>query len=231
MDKSVNSNPLASMRERFMLVLTLIFVAILILPYAHPISKTTDFYLNLASYLIWAIFLLDYFWNLLKSKNRKKFFKDNIFELMIVILPFFRPLRLLRLVPVVAYFLKAMKNSLAERMLQYVGISAVLISAPAAVVVQHLESKTKGSNIHTLGDSLWWILTTITTVGYGDRYPVSTGGKIIAFIIMLLGISLVGIITASVASWFVKTDSQEKQDDKLDLIYKEIQDIKNKLQK
>jgi voltage-gated potassium channel len=72
-------------------------------------------------------------------------------------------------------------------------------------------------------------LTTVTTVGYGDKFPVSTGGKIIAFFLMLLGISLVGIITASVASWFVKTDSQEKQDDKLDKDLQRNTGLKKKL--
>jgi voltage-gated potassium channel len=67
------------------------------------------------------------------------------------------------------------------------------------------------ANITTIGDALWWAATTVTTVGYGDRYPVTTTGRIIAVTLMVVGIALVGAITASIAAWFVTSLDREKQ--------------------
>jgi voltage-gated potassium channel len=72
-----------------------------------------------------------------------------------------------------------------------------------------LEREVDGSNIKNFGDGLWWATTTVTTVGYGDRFPVTTEGRFLAALLMITGISLIGVITASVASWFVKMSSNE----------------------
>ena len=72
------------------------------------------------------------------------------------------------------------------------------------------ERSVEGSNIKNFGDGLWWAVTTVTTVGYGDRYPTTTEGRFLAVLLMIMGISLVGVITASVAAWFVKLSADEK---------------------
>lgn len=75
------------------------------------------------------------------------------------------------------------------------------------------EHNAPGSNIHNYGDALWWAIVTVTTVGYGDKYPVSAGGRGVAVILMLVGIGLIGVLTATVASYFVEEKSdQEKAD-------------------
>ena len=75
------------------------------------------------------------------------------------------------------------------------------------------ERNAKGSNIHNYPDALWWAIVTVTTVGYGDRFPVTGGGRTVAVILMLLGIGLIGVLTATVASVFVKehTDSNKEE--------------------
>lgn len=76
------------------------------------------------------------------------------------------------------------------------------------------QAHAKGSNIQSYGDALWWAVVTVTTVGYGDRYPVTPAGRGIAVVLMLVGIGLVGVITASVASFFVE-ERQDKSDTRL----------------
>jgi voltage-gated potassium channel len=71
------------------------------------------------------------------------------------------------------------------------------------------ERAVEGSNIKDFGDGLWWAISTVTTVGYGDYFPTTTEGKFIAVMLMVMGISLVGVITASVAAWFVKMANAE----------------------
>jgi voltage-gated potassium channel len=75
------------------------------------------------------------------------------------------------------------------------------------------EENAKGSNIHDYRDALWWAIVTVTTVGYGDRFPVTTGGRAVAVVLMLVGIGLIGILTATVASVFVKehTDANKEE--------------------
>jgi voltage-gated potassium channel len=71
------------------------------------------------------------------------------------------------------------------------------------------ERGVEGSNIKNFGDGLWWAVTTVTTVGYGDRFPTTSTGRVLAVCLMLVGISLMGVITASVAAWFVKMSQDD----------------------
>ena len=68
-----------------------------------------------------------------------------------------------------------------------------------------------GANVTSIGDALWWAATTVTTVGYGDRYPVTTTGRVIAVILMIVGMALVSAITASIAAWFVSSLDVEQR--------------------
>jgi voltage-gated potassium channel len=72
-----------------------------------------------------------------------------------------------------------------------------------SVVVYLFERHALGSNIHTLGDAVWWALVTVTTVGYGDFYPVTTWGRITACFIMGTGLLTLAVVTAQMASSFV----------------------------
>ena len=72
-----------------------------------------------------------------------------------------------------------------------------------AIAVLDAEQDADGANITTFGDALWWASTTVTTVGYGDRFPVTTSGRLVAVALMLVGIAAIGAITAGVAAWLV----------------------------
>jgi voltage-gated potassium channel len=92
----------------------------------------------------------------------------------------------------------------------------VLIAALATLIlgawmVLLFEENAKGSNIHTYPNALWWAIVTVTTVGYGDRYPVTAGGRIVAAVLMLVGIGLIGVLTATVASVFIKEHTDDNK--------------------
>jgi voltage-gated potassium channel len=105
-----------------------------------------------------------------------------------------------------------------ESILKHHSLFRVLIAVVATLflgawLVLLFEEKAKGSNIHSYPDALWWAIVTVTTVGYGDRYPVSEGGRVVAVILMLVGIGLIGVLTATVASVFIKehTDANKEE--------------------
>jgi voltage-gated potassium channel len=82
-------------------------------------------------------------------------------------------------------------------------LAAAFLVLNGALIVYFLERHATGSNIHTLGESVWWSAVTVTTVGYGDYYPVTTGGQVAAAFIMAIGILTLAVVTAQVSSNFV----------------------------
>ena len=79
----------------------------------------------------------------------------------------------------------------------------------SAIQITMIEREQSGANILNFWDGLWWAFTTITTVGYGDKYPISGEGRILAVFLMVLGISLLGVVTATIAAWFVRIMQDE----------------------
>jgi voltage-gated potassium channel len=90
-------------------------------------------------------------------------------------------------------------------------LASIFVAYISAIQITIAERTVDGSNIKNFGDGLWWAITTVTTVGYGDRYPTTTEGRLIAIALMIMGISLMGVITASVAAWFVKMGQEDSQ--------------------
>ena len=117
-----------------------------------------------------------------------------------------RALRLLRIARsalIVSSALKRARDLLTHHGLHYVLLSVLAIVGLCSVMELAFEEHAPGATIHTFGDALWWSIVTVTTVGYGDKYPVSAGGRGVAVVLMITGIGLVGVLSASVASYFV----------------------------
>ena len=196
--------------EKPMMVLSLIFAVIIVLPSADSISPTVRHWLEHIDLAIWIIFGIDYVAKLFLSANRKHFIKSHLFELAIVVLPFARPLRLLRLIPLVGYFLRMSQHCLSGRLLQFAILAAVLVVVTSALIMFEIERHAPHPNIHTIGDALWWATVSITTVGYGDLYPTTAAGRVLAAVVLVSGIAIIGIVTASIAATFVRSDEVEE---------------------
>jgi voltage-gated potassium channel len=89
-------------------------------------------------------------------------------------------------------------------------LAASVLVLNGAIIVYLFERHAKGSNIHTLGQSVWWSMTTVTTVGYGDYAPVTTGGRIVASLIMAIGIVTLAVVTAQVSSSFIEQAARRR---------------------
>jgi voltage-gated potassium channel len=227
MAKAGNAQVLAweKKTERYLLVLSLMFLVFLVLPVAHPISKVADDRLNIINYVIWLVFVLDFVYKFAIADAKKAFIKGHLFELLIIAVPFIRPLRLLRLIPVIGAFLKYSSKTMAGRMLQHASLIAVMLGSVSAVMIYQIEKNQPGSNIHNLGDAIWWAASTTATFGAGSLTPVSAVGKAISFVLMLGSIAYAGVLTASVASWFVQSDETKQHSEQLELILRKLEAI------
>ncbi|MEJ1179569.1 MULTISPECIES: potassium channel family protein [unclassified Pseudarthrobacter] len=172
-----------------------------------------DDLLELVIWTTWGLFGIDYLVNLTLARNRSHWFFRNIHELIILVLPVLRPLRLLRLVTLLKVLHRTAGRSLRGPVLTYVLSAAVLVTYVGAVAILDAERGAEGSNINNFGDALWWAAVSITTVGYGDHFPVTLVGRLVAVGLLLGGIALLGVITAAVASWLVEAVSVKVADE------------------
>ena len=105
---------------------------------------------------------------------------------------------------------KAVGNAIRGRVALYASSTAILLTYVASLAVLNAERSHPDATITTFGRAIWWAITTVTTVGYGDQFPVTTTGRVIAALLMIGGISLLGTITATIASWIVQRVSEEE---------------------
>ncbi|MDJ0335565.1 potassium channel family protein [Salinibacterium sp. G-O1] len=93
----------------------------------------------------------------------------------------------------------------------YAVSASVLLVLVAGPAVLDAEQNVSGANITTFGDAIWWAFSTITTVGYGDYFPVTLVGRLVAVGLMVSGVALLGTITATIASWFIELVRQPER--------------------
>lgn len=165
-------------------------------------SEMILFDLILVSDIIWGIFIIDFVARFVMHDDKLLFLKRNVIELIGLILPFFRAFRMFRVVIAIGFLTRAAK-SLQGRLNIYLGLILPILIFTCSLGVYEAEHKAAGANITNYGDALWWAFVTITTIGYGDYYPVTFEGRTIAVLLMLSGLALVSVITVSFASWFL----------------------------
>jgi voltage-gated potassium channel len=158
----------------------------------------------------WVVFAVDYVVRLALATDRWRWFYRHLFDLAIVLLPLLRPLRLVRLVILIAALQRAVGHAIRGPVVIYTISAAVLLVFVASLAVLESERSAPDAHITTFGAAVWWAITTITTVGYGDLTPVTGTGRVIAVLLMIGGISLVGSITATLASWIVQRVADEQ---------------------
>jgi len=184
--------------------------------------------------VIWAVFVADYLIRVALADDRPRFVRHHIFDLTVIVLPVLRPLRALRVLTALGFLNRRSGTALRGRVITYVIGAVTLVVTIAALAVLDAERRGKDPNIIDIGDALWWAVTTITTVGYGDRYPTTGEGRLVGFGLMLAGIALLGVITATVASWFLErvedlTATEKRAEVTLDHVLVEVRALRAEL--
>lgn len=198
-----------------LLLLSVIFTVSVIIGFAPDLSDFWQDNLILVQWIIWAVFALDIMVKLAVAQQRVRYLRDNWVILLIVLLPFLRPLLILRGILAGVVAVRQGQRVAQRRGIDLALALAVVVVAACSVGVLVAEYQAPGANIRTFGDAIWWAMTTVTTVGYGDVYPVTPMGRGIAVLLMLAGITLFGFITASVAAFLVDTDREARVDREL----------------
>lgn len=188
--------------------------------------------------VICVVFLGDFGWNLYTARSKWGYLRWGWIDLIssIPVLNVFRAGRLFRIIRIVR-ILRGVRS--AKMMIQFIfkdrakgSLSAVamlslLMITFSSIAILNVEV-TENANIQSAEDALWWSFVTITTVGYGDKYPVTTEGRIIGVLLMVTGVGLFGTFTGFVANSFLSAGKKEEAQEqgRYEALMKEVQELK-----
>lgn len=163
--------------------------------------------LDLFGKLLWVLFAADLMFRFFMVKPKKRFFRNNWLDTITVVLPQFRALRALRAFNSGGFLSKA--GFLSGGAMATAAIGVVVVVWVGGLMVLNAERGAAGAEIKSLGDAVWWGFETITTVGYGDFVPVTAQGRFYAVLVMFVGISVLGVVSAGMAATLVKKSSNQ----------------------
>lgn len=179
-------------------------------------SPRVDLLLTVFDVLVWLIFAADFTIRCWLSTQRWRFIRTHPIDLLIALLPPLRPLRLMRAAMVVLDTLNRHTFS-RMRLSVFIGTSSVLVIYLCSLAMFDAEYGVEGAKVQNFGDALWWAAVSVTTVGYGDYYPVTVEGRLIALVLMFLGIGLISFAIGTATSWVVdQLKSVEESADRAD---------------
>ena len=185
-----------------------------LLAFAAPIMSTRiqepyDAYLNILQLILWGLFAADYCIRLYLAPRRLYFITHNLMNLAIVLLPAWRIVSFLAMIYMTANRQYKRLSELAVKLFGYTAIFIIMF----ALAIYSVESSEPGAMIRDLPTAYWWTFTTLATVGYGDVYPITGIGRVIAVVVMLYGVGMVAVATGALASWIIeKIGGREEQE-------------------
>lgn len=186
-------------------VLSIVFIlAYSLAVLLEPLSLQANTAVILTVLVIWLIFIVDYIVRVVLSTRRWHFFYTHIPDLIAVVVPIFRPLVQLGNVTAIPYFKR--KSGAAERLRLIIFAIAfiALFIYTISLAVLAAERHAPGATITTFGDAVWWAFVTMTSTGYGDFVPITVRGRVYAVLLMFGGLSIIGIISATVLSYLTE---------------------------
>ncbi len=226
-----------------LLVLAIAFIPLLVLPLLVELPEAVENAFVALDWFIWAAFAAEYITRLTLSSQRWRFIRRNWADLLIVVVPFLRPLRilrsaralrLLRLTRLVALLSVATRQAhrilVKHRLHLVILVTVVVVLAGAAVGFAVEEGH--GGTMDSFGDSLWWSVSTVTTVGYGDVFPVTPAGRGIAVLLMLTGVAFFSVLAGNIAAFFLERVPEKhaaQTDRRLDEILQRLEAIEGRL--
>ena len=221
----------------FILALSLYALAALSVEVLAPVSPPIRQLLQVADTVVCILFLADFLYQLARAPNKWQYFSRWGWIDLLSSIPMIDVLRVGRLVRVVRILrvlrgvrsTKILASFIMDRRAEGAFLAAALVALLlvvfSSIAVLQFEGGQEGANIKTAGDALWWAVATVTTVGYGDRFPVSAEGRVVASVLMIAGVGLFGTLSGFIASWFL-TPGDEQRENELQLLRTEVAELK-----
>ncbi|HEX4525731.1 MAG TPA: ion transporter [Gaiellaceae bacterium] len=206
--------------EPVVLVATLAMIPVLIIEHDATVSGWQTF-AQVANWAVWAVFAAEFAFVLIVAPRKRAALSAHWLDAAIVIVsvPFYgrlmsslrlvrlaRLMRLARAAVIIGRSLQAERRLSSNNVFRFAALGTVFLTVLAGAVQSTIDT----GDFKTFWDGTWWAVVTVTTVGYGDVYPTSVAGRIVAIIVMLVGVGFLAVLTATIASFFVKADRSDE---------------------
>jgi voltage-gated potassium channel len=215
--------------QLFVLVLSIFSLSLLAADVLMPIDENTRIILQHGDNVVCALFLWDFIHSLAKAPDRLRYLVTWGWIDLLSSIPALdafrwgraaRVLRILRVLRAVRS-VRVMAQFVAAKRAQSAGLAALLMTVLlvifSSIAVLQFEAPA-GGNIQSAEDAMWWSVTTMTTVGYGDRYPITSEGRLIAVVLMAAGVGVFGTLSGLVAGWFLAPASKAADNERAELL-------------
>jgi voltage-gated potassium channel len=221
-----------------LVVLSLLVIAALLVDAVVPIPKEVSTIVQALDLAACALFFIDFCIRFFRSSNKLHFMRWGWIDLLACVpnvdllrvgrmVRVLRLIRLLRGVRVGHRLLSIFLQNKPKSAFSSVLLTTLLLITFSSISILVVETD-QDANIKTAEDAIWWSVTTITTVGYGDKYPVSTEGRLIAMVLMISGVGLFGTLSGIVASVFLGAQSAETENEMAEVLAR-LRSIESKL--
>jgi voltage-gated potassium channel len=226
--------------QLFMLVLCVLALAGIAVQHAAH-DPETEAVLDAADFVICIAFAIDFFVSLWNAPNRLHYFVTWGWLDLLSSIPMLNPMRwgrlarilritrLLRSIRAARVLSTAILNKRRQSTLLVAMLLALVLITASSTAILHFEVA-KESNIRTADNALWWAFATITTIGYGEYYPVTAEGRVVAAILMTAGVGLFGAFSAALAAWFLVPEN-EATDEEIAKMAEEIRRLREAVEK
>lgn len=204
-----------------MLVAALLFIPLLV---GEAVGWGSRVAIDTAYFMLSALFAVEYAVKLYLAPNRRRMVRTHVLDLVLIVVPFLRPLRAARLLRFLRLGAAAGRAAVGVRRITgrrgFRGFLLVVftVTVLGGVLLWFVERGTNDA-VRSPLDGVWWAIVTATTVGYGDIFPTTPEGRGIGVVMMLVGISLLSVVTANIAAFFVEgEDGSDELRERLDRI-------------
>ncbi len=231
-----NKEGLSPVYQIFILVVSVYSLLQLAIETMLRLNNNTLQILDITDFFVCVIFFMDFLILFFRAQSKTKyFFTWGWLDLLssVPAIQAFRWWRIARVIRILR-FLRILRSTriigkaILGRKIQSVFLSVVLIAftlvITSSILVLNFESKTNGP-IKTPFDAIWWSISTLTTVGYGDVYPVSLEGRMVAIVLMIAGVGIFGTFSGFIASWIIGP-TQKKESVDIEELREELKEIK-----
>jgi voltage-gated potassium channel len=225
----------------FVIAVTLLSITNIVL-YFFVKDPTVQYVIGTIDIILSMFFLVDFIRNFIRAESKAGyFFRDYGWADLLASLPLpqfkilrvFRLLKAYRLIKIVGAraIVRDFMKSKATGAVYIVFFMIIVLLEFGSIFVLKAEQANPAANIQTASDAIWWVYVTITTVGYGDRYPTTNYGRLVGVVVMFVGVGLFAVMTGFLANKFLPAPAEDTSNDESELaaVKKELQDIKKLL--